>query len=275
MPELPEVETVKRGLEKNIVGKTIERLEVRQIKLRWPVDKKLLTMRTKGGTIVKIGRRAKYLCIHLSNDWVVIVHLGMTGNLLIKTQQQAPQKHDHLRFFFTDGVEMRFRDPRKFGMVEIVEATKLETYARFAHLGPEPLADATSAASLYEKASKLKRPIKNLLMDASFLVGVGNIYASEALFYARIHPKTPANKLSKKQWTKLFDEIRAVLQSAIEKGGTTLNDFVDSKGETGYFQLTLAVYGREGEPCPNCQAPIERMVQTGRSSFYCPTCQTQ
>jgi len=272
MPELPEVETIRRALDVHLSGCKLERVLVRENRLRWPVDEGKMEC-LAGCRILAVTRRAKYLLFNLK-DYRLIIHLGMSGRLLYLNSEQPFEKHDHVLFYFEDGSELRFRDPRRFGMVDVFPTTALRTYPRLIHLGLEPLASSTRAVALFNRARKLKRPIKNLLMDATFIVGVGNIYASEALFHARIHPQTPAGCLSEQHWRTLLRQVRRVLRKAIEKGGTTLNDFVNSNGETGYFQLSLAVYGREGEPCERCQSKIRRIVQVGRSSFFCPECQS-
>jgi formamidopyrimidine-DNA glycosylase len=274
MPELPEVETIRGALARTIVGKTIVDILVRDSRLRWPVDAGRLHQSGVGSRIARIGRRSKYLMIGLETGYTLVLHLGMSGRILLLAGEMPFEKHDHVIFYFDDGTELRFRDPRRFGMVDIIENGEVSTHPRFVALGPEPLDPRTTAAMLFERARGLHRPVKNLLMDSAFLVGVGNIYANEALFHARLHPAGPAGSLQLSDWEVLFSSIRKVLRNAIAAGGTTLNDFVNSDGETGYFQLSLAVYGREGEPCPGCGGAVERFVQTGRSTFYCPVCQS-
>lgn len=273
MPELPEVETIRRALKKHLRGKHIEKVLVRDPRLRWPVDEAKLQKLGVGAQIVDVKRRAKYLLVHLDPDATLIMHLGMSGKVLFLQTALPFEKHDHVIFYFDDGSELRFRDARRFGMVDVVENSAMKNYPRFVNLGLEPLSSKTTPEQLYEKARHWKKPIKNLLMDANFIVGVGNIYANEALFYAGVHPGTPCNRLSLDHWQGLFSEVQAVLRRAIRKGGTTLSDFVNSNGETGYFQLSLAVYGKDGEACPNCGTKIERQVQVGRSTYFCPSCQ--
>jgi formamidopyrimidine-DNA glycosylase len=273
MPELPEVETIRRALLKHLPGKQINKILVRDARLRWPVDENKLRQLIAGDTIADIDRRAKYLLVRMQKSATLIMHLGMSGRLLYITESRLFEKHDHVIFYFEDETELRFRDPRWFGMVDAIPPDGEKDYPRLTILGAEPLDKSLLAGSLYERAKNLTRPIKNLLMDANFIVGVGNIYASEALSRAAIHPAKPAGKLTAKQWPVLLANIRKVLTEAIQKGGTTLNDFVNSDGESGYFQLMLAVYGREGEPCLKCGSPIQRIVQTGRSTFFCPKCQ--
>lgn len=273
MPELPEVETIRRALSQHLPGRRIEKVRVRDARLRSPVDEKKLKRLIVGQPIQEINRRAKYLLIHLANDSDLIIHLGMSGRLLLLQNSLPFEKHDHVIFYFDNHTELRFRDPRRFGLVNAVKSTDLEIDPRFANLGVEPLDSKTRARALFEQASHLKKPIKNLLMDASFMVGVGNIYANESLFHAGIHPFTPANRLTSTDWQRLLSAIKKVLQKALAKGGTTLNDFVNSDGEMGYFQLSLAVYDREGKNCQKCGSKIARVVQVGRSTFFCPKCQ--
>ncbi len=273
MPELPEIETLKLGLVDSIKNKSISKIVVRETRLRWPVDQKKLETVAINEVITDISRRAKYLLIHLSHDKILIIHLGMSGGLLLISEELPFDKHDHIIFYFNDDTELRYRDPRRFGMVELILTNELADYERFVRLGFEPLDKATTATILFEKAQKLTKPIKNLLMDAHFIVGIGNIYANEALFYTNLYPSLPSGELTLKHWTELLKNIRKVLKRAIKQGGTTISDFVDTKGETGYFQNALAVYGKEGEKCRHCGNEIERYVLAGRSTYFCSVCQ--
>lgn len=273
MPELPEVETIRRGLQQYLPGRRVEAVRVREPRLRWPVDEDALHTWALGRHVREVDRRAKYLLIHLQGGGSLVLHLGMSGRLLMVPRATELEKHDHVIFGFDDGRELRFRDPRRFGMVDAVPTETLATYVRFRDLGVEPLTGLPGAEALHERMRRSHKPIKNVLMDAQVLVGVGNIYANEALFYAGLHPTTPARDLSAADWRGLLEALRRVLEDAIEAGGTTVNDFMDSNGEIGYFQLSLAVYGRAGEPCPRCGTAIERLVLAGRSSFFCPQCQ--
>lgn len=273
MPELPEVETVKNGLRQNIVGKTIARVDVRDARLRWPVDTPKLQALLPGRAITVVDRKAKYLIVQLEGDFTLIMHLGMSGRILLYSDAPELHKHDHVVFGFSDGSEMRFRDPRRFGMVDICAVDELPQHKLFAKLGVEPLSPDLTGEVLKKRAGAARKPIKNLLMDAHFIVGVGNIYANEALYQASIHPLTAADQLVERDWQHLLEKVQAVLRQAIEMGGTTLNDFVNSSGDPGYFQQELGVYDREGEPCLRCGATIERIVLVGRSTYFCPKCQ--
>lgn len=273
MPELPEVETIRRALSNTIVGKRICDVRVRDSRLRWPVEADKLRRLIIDREVANIRRRAKYLLVHLEPESILILHLGMSGKLLWLTESQPFHKHDHVVFYFHAAGELRFRDPRRFGLVDALPAEALSTYPRLAGLGLEPLDETVTAEMLFLKAKTSRKPVKNLLMDGHFIVGVGNIYTNEALFRAHLHPQTPANLLTLQDWQRLLSAVRSVLKSAIARGGTTLNDFVSSDGETGYFQLSLMVYGRGGQACPGCGTAIERIVQAGRSSFFCPACQ--
>jgi len=273
MPELPEVETIRLGLKPHLVGQIIREVQVRETRLRWPVEANMLAEQLPGRKVQDIDRRGKYLLFRLSDGLTLIIHLGMSGKLLFLTKTTPLDKHDHVVFYFEAGTELRFRDPRRFGMIDTVLTAQWHEHPRLRELGVEPLDSAVRAKALFQQAQLLQKPVKNLLMDGHFMVGVGNIYANEALFRARIHPATPARQLTLRHWQRLLRAIREVLHAAIASGGTTLNDFVNSRGDAGYFQLSLAVYGREGEPCPGCGHRIEKTVLAGRSTFFCPRCQ--
>jgi len=273
MPELPEVETIRRGLERVMIGQTVREIKIRETRFRQPVNVSRLKKWLIGQPIAALHRRAKYLLCELENRAHLVIHLGMSGRLLYCERTLPVQKHDHIRFVFNNGYELRFCDPRRFGMVDVVPPGGLSDYIHFRSLGPEPLSPQFTAAYLAARAKKLSRPIKNFLMDGAVVVGVGNIYASESLFRAGVNPKKPSGKLSSPEWGKLVRAIRATLKLAINRGGTTFNDFHNSDGEIGYFQQELMVYDRAGDPCRVCDHKIRRIVQAGRSSFYCPRCQ--
>ncbi len=273
MPELPEVETVCRGLQQTIAGKQIKAVIVRETRLRKPVMSEKLYRLLPGKNLQRIERRAKYIVMHLSDSVIVLAHLGMSGQIVVQPADEQYRKHDHIIANLSEGLQMRFHDPRRFGLFEALTVEEFEKHPRLQHLGLEPLDKGTDAEQTWSHVRQSKKPIKNLLMDASFIVGVGNIYASEALFFAGVHPQKIAGKMSKKKWQELLQQVKTVLAKAIAQGGTTLNDFVNSQGESGYFQLELAVYGRENQTCKTCAKPIKRIVQSGRSSFYCPGCQ--
>src|SRR2546422_5359956 len=273
MPELPEVETVRRGLERRILGRRIVRVEVREPRLRTPLAAAALRRKLLGRRIESLDRRAKYLLLHLSDAQVLVVHLGMTGRLAVEQADAPLRPHTHVRLGLDREGELRFADTRRFGMLFVVRQDRLSVHPRFVHLGPEPLGSDFSPEYLRRRAARVRKPIKNFLMDAAVVVGVGNIYATEALHRARVHPSTPAGRLGAQRLERLRAEVREVLTEALLAGGTTLQDFRDVDGREGDFQVDLRVYDREGEPCPRCGRTIRRIVQAGRSTFYCPGCQ--
>ena len=273
MPELPEVETIRRGLAPQIVGRQITAVRVRQPQLRERVDVKALQEQVVGCTIDTVDRRAKYILVRLQPALVLVLHLGMTGRLRVGQPAAADATHDHLIFQLGPDLELRFNDPRRFGMCFLTPAATLSEHPRFRHLGPEPLSDDFSEAYLQGRARGRRVPVKNFLMDASIVVGVGNIYASESLFLARIRPTREVGRLRRLHWQRIYTAVQHVLREAIEHHGTTFSDYVDSEGRRGEFQNRLLVYGREGETCCRDGRRIRRMVQAGRSSFYCPGCQ--
>jgi formamidopyrimidine-DNA glycosylase len=270
MPELPEVETSCRGITPHLVGQVIDDVTIRQPKLRWPIPTELPQLLI-GQTITTISRRAKYIFI-TTKIGSLILHLGMSGSLRVVDSNTPAEKHDHFDLHLSNGKRLRLRDPRRFGAV-LWGGLLPEAHPLIAHLGPEPLDDEFSAEHLYQRGHKRKIAIKSLIMDAKVVVGVGNIYASESLFLAGIHPNRKANGLSKKGYLQLTIEIKQVLAKAIEQGGTTLKDFQQSDGKPGYFAQQLNVYGRSGEPCPTCGKAISQCKIGQRSSFYCSECQ--
>lgn len=273
VPELPEVETIRLGLIQGLIGRRLTAVRVRQPLLREPVDVAALQTHVVGRTIQGIDRRAKYLLFRLRPAGVLVFHLGMTGRLWLGKPQPQDAPHDHLIFQLGDDLELRFHDTRRFGMCFYTTVRALPHHPRFCHLGPEPLSPAFSAAYLEQRARGLWKPVKNFLMDAAVVVGVGNIYASESLYLARVHPMRQVGTLRRRQWARICDAVKEVLQAAIEAHGTSFSDYVDSEGRRGEFQNRLLVYGREGEPCRRDGLPIRRIVQAGRSTFYCPRCQ--
>ena len=273
MPELPEVEVLRRSLEPHLIGDRIERVEVSNPALREPVDVARLRRAARGREVRALRRRSKYLLIDLEGGWTVAVHLGMSGRLTLVPAATPPEPHEHVAFHLRSGRRLRLRDPRRFGVVFAVKTAELDADPHFAHLGPEPLEPGFSGGVLARAAAGRRGPVKVFLMDAGVVVGVGNIYASEALHRAGVHPGRSVSRISRQRWERLAESAMAVLRQAIARGGTTLNDFADGEGRSGYFQVSLAVYDREGEPCGTCGRPVRRIVQAGRSTFYCPGCQ--
>lgn len=270
MPELPEVETTKEGIKPHLEGQTIQGVIVRNPKLRIPVPNNLDTL-CVGKKIITISRRAKYILLHLSKGYLLI-HLGMSGHLRIVSAESNPEKHDHIMLMLTNGLMLRFCDPRRFGLFLYIHENPYQ-HQLLAHLGPEPLSDDFDGLYLFQRIQHKSKPIKSLIMDNDVVVGVGNIYASESLFLANIHPNTPAKMLSEAMCYSLATHIKEVLKQAIISGGTTLRDFYAFDGKPGYFSISLKVYGRKNEPCLCCQHPIESIMIGGRNSFFCPTCQ--
>lgn len=270
MPELPEVEVTRRGIAPQVEGRRITALVVRNHALRWPVPRDLPRTAT-GLRVTRVDRRAKYLLFDCESGWLIL-HLGMSGSLRVVACGTPPALHDHVDIEFDNGCALRLHDPRRFGALLWCEGDPA-AHALIAHLGPEPFADVVNGAWLHARLRGRKAPIKNMLMDSRLLVGVGNIYASEALFHAGIRPGRAAGRLSLKECGALVDTVRATLARAIEAGGSTLRDFVQSDGSSGYFQQSHYVYDRAGEPCRVCAAPIKQARFSQRSTFYCPRCQ--
>ena len=270
MPELPEVETTLRGLAPHLLGQRIADVVIRHPHLRWPIPKNLPKI-LGGLTIRSISRRAKYLLLECGGG-TLILHLGMSGSLRILPADTAIEKHDHFDLLLANGFLMRLRDPRRFGAVLWCEGDPAQ-HPLLAQLGPEPLQENFDADYLYRATRKRSAAIKLVIMDGHVVVGVGNIYANEALFRAGIRPQLVAGKLSTPRCARLVQTIRETLTEAIALGGSSLRDFVNSDGKPGYFQQHYWVYGRTGEPCHACGAPIKQIKQGQRSSFYCPVCQ--
>ena len=273
MPELPEVETTKRGISPHILNQTITSAEIRQPKLRWPVSTEIDSL--PGAEITAVTRRAKYLFVQVSGRNItghLILHLGMSGSLRVIDPDADLRKHDHVLITLANGLQLRFHDPRRFGcLLFTAEDPNLHPLVR--DLGPEPLSDDFTSDVLSEKASKRKMAIKPFLMDNKVVVGVGNIYACESLHTAGINPKRQANRISKARLDLLVAEVKRVLQRSIDQGGTTLRDFLHEDGTAGYFKQQLNVYDRESQLCKTCGSKIKRITQAQRSTFYCPNCQ--
>ncbi|WP_192176724.1 bifunctional DNA-formamidopyrimidine glycosylase/DNA-(apurinic or apyrimidinic site) lyase [Proteus mirabilis] len=268
MPELPEVETSRRGIEPHLVGNILHYAIVRNSKLRWPVSEKIKTLLDE--PILSVKRRAKYLLIELNQGWI-IVHLGMSGSVRILPEEQPEEKHDHIDLVFRDGKVLRYTDPRRFGAWLWCE--DLATSSVLAHLGPEPLSAQFNAQYLYQQSKNKKIAIKPWLMDNKLVVGVGNIYANEALFSSGIMPDRKVSSLTEQECDVLVNAIKTVLTRSIEQGGTTLKDFLQSDGKPGYFAQELFVYGHKDKACLICGHTIESIKQGQRSTFFCRHCQ--
>lgn len=269
MPELPEVETTRRGLEPRLLGKTLEAVEIRDARLRWPVPAGI-GARLAGRKLLSIGRRGKYLLFDFGGLFQ-IVHLGMSGSLRFVDRHEPAAAHDHVDWLFEGGETLRLRDPRRFGAVLLADDPA--SHPLLAHLGPEPLNDDFSAEYLHEACRGRKTSIKNLIMDSRIVAGVGNIYASESLFAAGIRPGRAAGRLTRAECARLAAAIKTTLRHAVKAGGSSLRDYVAADGELGYFQLHTKVYDRAGLPCKICGTPIKKLTGGQRSTFYCPVCQ--
>lgn len=270
MPELPEVETTRRGIEPWLVGRRIEQLIVREWRLRWRVPR-TLPARLRGATVRSVGRRAKYLLL-TTDAGTVIWHLGMSGSLRVLDADSPPLAHDHVDLVLDSGRCLRFNDPRRFGSLLFTTGPPAR-HRLLSQLAVEPLSDAFNAGDLWQRARGRKASIKAFIMDSRMVVGVGNIYASEALFRAGIRPGLAAGRVSRPRVAALVAAIREVLREAIEAGGTTLRDYVDPAGMPGYFGRRLYVYERCGKPCRRCRTPIRQYTQGSRSTYWCPRCQ--
>jgi formamidopyrimidine-DNA glycosylase len=287
MPELPEVETVRRGLAPIMEGASVKKVEVRDRRLRWPIAKDF-EKRLTGKTIDGLGRRAKYLLADLSSGDVLIMHLGMSGSFRVGKdakpgvyyhERSKSTAHDHVVFHLSNGATVTFNDPRRFGSMKLVPRAKLEHEPLLRSLGPEPLGNEFDAAMLAAACARKKTSLKAALSDQRVVAGLGNIYVCEALFRARLSPKRIASTIADRNGKPnqraqaLVEAIKAVLNDAIKAGGSSLRDHRRADGSLGDFQHNFQVYDREGEPCPNCKGKVKRIVQTGRSTFYCPRCQ--
>ncbi len=271
MPELPEVETTRRGIEGALLGRRVVSLVVRERRLRWPIQR-AIEAQVAGQRVNGTGRRAKYLLIELDSG-TLISHLGMSGSLRVVAQSTAPQRHDHFDLRLDSGQCLRFNDPRRFGSLHWTRQDPAK-HRLLAGLGPEPLGAEFNAGYVAAMAKGRKVAVKQFLMDQRVVVGVGNIYASEALFRAGIHPGRAAGRIAERRLAALVEAVRATLAEAIEQGGTTLRDYVDPAGQPGYFRQQLFVYERAGRPCRQCDRPVRRFVQGQRATYYCRVCQT-
>ena len=269
MPELPEVETTRRGIAPYLIGHRVTALVIRQPRLRWPIPP-VLRRKLPGQEIENVERRAKYLLVH-TGAGSALLHLGMSGSLRVLPADVPPGAHDHFDWRLDSGRILRFTDPRRFGCLLWQAAGT--THSLLAGLGPEPLSEAFDGAQLWKMSRGRNAPVKAFLMDQKIVVGVGNIYAAEALFAAGIHPRRAAGSVSLARYLRLADEVKRILAHAIKRGGTTLRDFISPDGVPGYFEQELFVYGRAGEPCKVCGTPIRAIVLGQRSTFYCPHCQ--
>ena len=282
MPELPEVETVRRGLAPVMEGAVIAQADVNRPDLRWPFPEGMAD-RLTGQKVLGLRRRSKYILADLASGESLLIHLGMSGRMLISGhtvgdfhhEHPAPAKHDHVILHMDGGVRITFNDARRFGAMDLLQTTEQEDHWLIRDLGPEPLGNAFNEAYLVDRLKGRNTPIKSALLDQRIVSGLGNIYVCEVLFRAGIHPKRKAGNISAQRVAGLVPIIRDVLDEAIAAGGSSLKDYRQTDGELGYFQHGFQVYDREGAPCvtPDCGRPIDRIVQSGRSSFFCPQCQ--
>ncbi|MBT2660524.1 DNA-formamidopyrimidine glycosylase [Bacillus sp. ISL-45] len=273
MPELPEVETVRRTLEVLTIGKEIKEVSVFWPKMiKTPDEVEQFNDALKGQTIKEVGRRGKFLILY-TEYFALVSHLRMEGKYGVFNAEEPVEKHTHVIFHFTDGTQLRYKDVRKFGTMHLYEKGKEFETQPLADLGPEPFSENFTVEWLSEKLKKTNRKIKPALLDQKILVGLGNIYVDEALFRAKIHPERIANSLSPEEEAVLYREIVSTLSEAVEKGGSTIRSYVNSQGQIGMFQLQLYAYGRRGEPCKVCGTPLEKTVVGGRGTHYCPSCQ--
>ena len=282
MPELPEVETVRRGLVPAMEGAVIASAQVNRPDLRWPFPENMAA-RLTGQRVTALRRRSKYILADLSGGESLLIHLGMSGRMTVSGDplgqfhhnHPTPQKHDHVVFDMDNGARITFNDPRRFGAMDLMDTATADTHPLLAKLGPEPLGNAFDESYLADALKPRNTPIKSALLDQRIVAGLGNIYVCEALYRAGLSPKRRARNISRARAAALVPIIRDVLRDAINAGGSSLRDFRQADGELGYFQHSFDVYDREGQPCrtPGCTNTIHRIVQSGRSSFYCPSCQ--
>jgi len=270
MPELPEVETTRRGVAPHVLNEIIARVIVRERRLRWPVSRNI-SRQLAGQSVRKVERRAKYLLLY-TDRYCLLLHLGMSGSLRVINNATPPQQHDHVDIVFASGTVLRFRDPRRFGSIHVTSGDPLE-HPLLRNLGPEPLRPNFNGSYLYQRSRGRAQAVKGFIMDSRNVVGIGNIYACEALFAAGISPKRRAGGIALERYERLVLAIKDVLRHAIRSGGTTLRDYVSSDGSPGFFERELRVYGKAGMACPHCKKPIKQVRQGQRSTFYCPHCQ--
>lgn len=282
MPELPEVETVRRGLTPAMEGVVITRADVNRPDLRWPFPDHM-AQRLSGQRVERLRRRSKYILVDLSGGETLLIHLGMSGRMLISGDplgqfvhdHPAPEKHDHVVLHMENGARITFNDPRRFGAMDLMQTAEADRHKLLAVLGPEPLGNDFNETQLINAFKGKMSPVKSVLLDQRIVAGLGNIYVCETLFRAGVSPRRKAGRIAANRVAGLVPIIRQVLQEAIDAGGSSLRDFRQADGELGYFQHSFDVYGREGEPCKttSCTGVISRITQSGRSSFYCPQCQ--
>ena len=280
MPELPEVETIRRGLAPVMQGQRISKADVNRPDLRFPLPERMAD-RLTGATVLTLRRRSKYLLADLSTAETLLIHLGMSGRMLVsgamigqfRHDHPAPQKHDHVVFHMATGARITFNDARRFGAMDLMPTETADRHPLLAALGPEPLGNAFDESYLISRLQSRLTPIKSALLDQHVVAGLGNIYVCEVLHRAGLAPTRQAGDLSDKETAALVPIIREVLTEAIGAGGSSLRDYRQTDGELGYFQHRFRVYDRAGEPCPRCDGIIQRLVQSGRSSFYCASCQ--
>lgn len=271
MPELPEVETIRRQLTKNLAGTTIQRVVVRNPHLRYPVPVNFLTDNVPA-RVRSIQRHGKHLFIEWDKNTCLVVHMGMTGGFILLPEWTPPEKHDHIDFILDKGHVLRYHDPRRFGSIRLHRGT-IKEFVQLNRIGPDPLNDPVNGDLLFNRSRKRKVPIKTFIMNQRVIAGIGNIYACETLFVAGIHPAKPAGSLSAEAYNALWKALIRVLNISIQAGGTTIRDFHHSDGKIGYYQQKLRVYGRAGLPCFQCHQPIHKITLQQRTSYYCPVCQ--
>jgi formamidopyrimidine-DNA glycosylase len=274
MPELPEIETIRRGLVPLLTGRKVLEVKVRERRLREPIAVRGLA-RLRGATVTGIRRRSKYLLLDTDSGLTLLIHLGMTGQLWVVDALRPRRPHEHVVFALDNFRELRFADSRRFGLLRLLKSDLLHRDPRLKGLGPEPLDEQLTGEALYRMTRGRRKPVKNYLMDTRAIAGVGNIYACEALYRSGLNPKRAVGRIGRAGWERLLAELRDVLNEAISAGGTTLRDFLNAEGDAGYFAVKLLVYDRAGKPCRKCAGRIRRIVQAGRSTFYCPRCQAR